>query len=100
MLSRDVLFQHVFSRLFVYNILWEDAEVDETYLDLDEDSTVLGISAAGARLLVRPVEEGCIVERHDMSDHFRFLTEESAIATTLDRSRQYRRVAFYQVADA
>lgn len=44
---RDRLYQKVFSSLFVYNILWEDSEVDERFLGLQEDSTVLGISAAG-----------------------------------------------------
>ena len=44
---RDWTFQKTFSRLFVYNILFEDAEVDGRFLELDEDSTVLSISAAG-----------------------------------------------------
>jgi S-adenosylmethionine-diacylglycerol 3-amino-3-carboxypropyl transferase len=44
---RDKAFQAAFRKMFVYNILFEDAEVDERYLDLDEDSTVLSISAAG-----------------------------------------------------
>ncbi|PCC72062.1 S-adenosylmethionine-diacylglycerol 3-amino-3-carboxypropyl transferase [Nannocystis exedens] len=47
---RDLAFQHIFSRLFVYNILWEDSEVDEQFLELDETSTVLGISGAGCRI--------------------------------------------------
>lgn len=47
MYARDVLFQHAFARTFVYNILWEDAEVDERYLQVREDSSVLGISGAG-----------------------------------------------------
>lgn len=44
---RDWTFQKTFSRLFVYNILFEDAEIDGRFLELDEDSTVLSISAAG-----------------------------------------------------
>ena len=44
---RDRAFQRVFSRTFVYNILFEDSEVDERYLGLDEDSTVLSITGAG-----------------------------------------------------
>lgn len=47
---RDLAFQQIFSRLFVYNILWEDSEVDERFLELDDDSTVLGISGAGCRI--------------------------------------------------
>jgi S-adenosylmethionine-diacylglycerol 3-amino-3-carboxypropyl transferase len=44
---RDRAFQRAFSRLFVYNILFEDAEVDERFLEVGEDSSVLGISGAG-----------------------------------------------------
>jgi len=47
MALRDKLFQSTFSKLFVYNILWEDAEVDERYLNVGEDSAILCISAAG-----------------------------------------------------
>ena len=35
---RDYAFQSVFRRMFVYNILFEDSEVDEQYLELDADS--------------------------------------------------------------
>ena len=44
---RDRAFQATFSRMFVYNILFEDAEVDERFLGVNEDSTVLGITGAG-----------------------------------------------------
>ncbi len=44
---KDRAFQRAFSRLFVYNILWEDAEVDERFLGIEEDSSILGISGAG-----------------------------------------------------
>lgn len=44
---RDRAFQKVFASTFVYNILFEDAEVDEQFLGLDDDSTVLGITGAG-----------------------------------------------------
>ena len=44
---RDQIFQTAFSKLFVYNILFEDAEVDEIALDLDEGSTVLSVTGAG-----------------------------------------------------
>lgn len=43
-------FENAFSRLFVYNILFEDSEVDGRYLNLNENSRVLGISAAGCGL--------------------------------------------------
>ncbi len=44
---RDKAFQRAFSRLFVYNILWEDAEVDERFLGVGEDSSILAITGAG-----------------------------------------------------
>lgn len=44
---RDRVFQSTFSRMFVYNILFEDSEVDERYLGVGEDSTVLSITGAG-----------------------------------------------------
>lgn len=44
---RNRTFQEAFSRLPVYDILWEDADVDAEHLGLDTRSTVLAISAAG-----------------------------------------------------
>ena len=44
---RDRAFQKVFAKTFVYNILFEDSEVDERWLGIDEDATVLSISGAG-----------------------------------------------------
>lgn len=46
----DAAFQRVFSHLFVYNILFEDSEVDERFLGIDTSSRVLGISGAGCRI--------------------------------------------------
>lgn len=46
----DRIFQRMFSRTFVYNILYEDSEVDERFLGIDEASSVLGISGAGCRI--------------------------------------------------
>jgi S-adenosylmethionine-diacylglycerol 3-amino-3-carboxypropyl transferase len=46
----------VFSRLFVFTILFEDTEVEERFFGVDERSRVLGVSAAGcgmAGLLAR-----------------------------------------------
>jgi S-adenosylmethionine-diacylglycerol 3-amino-3-carboxypropyl transferase len=47
---RDLTFQAAFRRLFVYNILFEDSEVDGKYFGLNGESRVLGISAAGCGL--------------------------------------------------
>lgn len=40
-------FQYVFSKSFVYNILFEDTELDEQFLEVDETSSVLSITGAG-----------------------------------------------------
>lgn len=47
---RDFTFEAAFRRLFIYNILFEDAEVDGKYFGVGQDSRVLGISAAGCGL--------------------------------------------------
>lgn len=44
---RNLAFQNAFSKLFVYNILFEDSESDERYLDINEDSSILSITGAG-----------------------------------------------------
>ena len=44
---RDTVFQNVFQNLFVYNILFEDTEVDEKYLGVDDTSSVFSITGAG-----------------------------------------------------
>ncbi len=44
---KDRAFQHTFAHVFVYNMLWEDAELDERHMGLDTESSVLAISAAG-----------------------------------------------------
>jgi S-adenosylmethionine-diacylglycerol 3-amino-3-carboxypropyl transferase len=43
----DRAYQRLFSKLFVYNILYEDSEVDEAFLGVDGASRVLGIAGAG-----------------------------------------------------
>src|SRR5271166_1764786 len=43
----DTAFQHLFKHLFVYNMLFEDTEVDERFLGVGPESRVLGISGAG-----------------------------------------------------
>ncbi len=55
-------------------------------------------SADGAVVLHRSVEEGSLPERHGLERHFQPMVEATALATQLDRTRQFRRVAFYRVA--
>lgn len=44
---RNFAFQRAFSKMFVYNILFEDSESDERYLGVDESSSILSITGAG-----------------------------------------------------
>lgn len=44
---RNLAFQRAFSKMFVYNILFEDSESDERYLGVNEHSSVLSITGAG-----------------------------------------------------
>ncbi|MGD0677442.1 MAG: DUF3419 family protein [Polyangiaceae bacterium] len=43
----DRAFQQLFRHLFVYNMLFEDTEVDERFLGVGPESRILGISGAG-----------------------------------------------------
>ncbi|HXN31618.1 MAG TPA: DUF3419 family protein [Polyangiaceae bacterium] len=58
---------------------------------------ILRTSADGAVILHRSVDEGLLPERHGLARHFRPMTEATEVATQMDRTRQYRRVAFHQV---
>jgi hypothetical protein len=51
----------------------------------------------GAIVLVRSVDADDIPAKHDLAHVFRRMDAASDQATTDDRSRQYRRVDFYQV---
>jgi S-adenosylmethionine-diacylglycerol 3-amino-3-carboxypropyl transferase len=55
-------------------------------------------SADGAVVLHRSVDEGLLPERYGLERHFHLMSEATGAATQMDRTRQYRRVAFYQVA--
>lgn len=47
---KNVVFWEVFSRLPVFTILFEDTDVDDAYFEVDEDSRILAVSAAGCGL--------------------------------------------------
>lgn len=90
---RDLAFQHVFSRLFVYNILWEDSEVDERFLELDEDSTLLGISGAGCRIAGHLSQHPRRIDAVDINPHHLALTALKTAAA--QRLRSYE--TFYDL---
>jgi S-adenosylmethionine-diacylglycerol 3-amino-3-carboxypropyl transferase len=70
----DLAFQQVFKHLLVYNILFEDSEVDEQFLGIDERSTVLGISGAGCRIAGHLSQHPRRLDAVDMNRHHLALT--------------------------
>ena len=82
---RDRLYVQVFTRLFVYNILFEDSEVDETILDVKEEW--------GVTILMVEHDMGLIM---DISDHVTVLNFGEVIAAGLPAEVQ----ADPQVAEA
>jgi len=77
---RDRTFQRVFSHLFVYNILFEDSEVDERFLGVDESSTVLAISGAGCRVAGHASEGARSVDAVDINRAHLALTALKVVA--------------------
>jgi S-adenosylmethionine-diacylglycerol 3-amino-3-carboxypropyl transferase len=74
MTIRDAAFQYAFSRFFIYNILWEDTEVDEKFLGIDETSSVLGISGAGCGLAAMLAKNPRSIDAVDINAHHLALT--------------------------
>ncbi len=70
----DAAFMGVFKHLFIYNILFEDSEVDERFLGIDSTSTVLGISGAGCRIAGHMSQNPKHVDAVDINRHHLALT--------------------------
>jgi S-adenosylmethionine-diacylglycerol 3-amino-3-carboxypropyl transferase len=70
----DAAFMSVFKHLFIYNMLFEDSEVDERLLGIDETSTVLGISGAGCRIAGHLSQHPRHVDAVDVNRHHLSLT--------------------------
>jgi S-adenosylmethionine:diacylglycerol 3-amino-3-carboxypropyl transferase len=71
---------------------WLDVAAQERLL-----SEIRRTGRDGAIVLHRSVESESIFDRCESGRHFEELTHESALATALDRTRQYRRVAFHRL---
>ncbi|MGF1468512.1 MAG: DUF3419 family protein [Sandaracinaceae bacterium] len=71
---RDRAFQRAFSRMFVYNILWEDSEVDERFLGIEEESSVLAITGAGCGIAGLLAGRPRRVDAVDINKHHLALT--------------------------
>ncbi|EDM77846.1 hypothetical protein PPSIR1_01427 [Plesiocystis pacifica SIR-1] len=82
---RDWTFEKFFRSAYVYNILFEDTEVDETILGVDEDSSVLAISGAGCGVANHISRHATRVDAVDINPHHLALTAlKSAGAQHLD----------------
>ncbi|MBX7195410.1 MAG: BtaA family protein [Sandaracinaceae bacterium] len=67
--TQDLVFRHTFQELFVYNILFEDSEVDEQVLALDEQSDVLAISGAGCGVAAMISRAPRSIDAIDLNGH-------------------------------
>lgn len=90
---RDRAFQATFSRMFVYNVLFEDAEVDERFLGMGEDSRVLSITGAGCGVAGFVSRRPQSVDAVDINPHHLALT---ALKTTAAQ-RLYPYSSFYDL---
>lgn len=68
------MFQSTFSRMFVYNILFEDAEIDEKFLGMNEESTVLSITGAGCGVAGMVSRHPRQIDAVDINKHHLALT--------------------------
>jgi len=59
----------VFRRLFVYNIVFEDSEVDQNILGLDENSEVLSITGAGCGVAAMAAKRPRRIDAVDINHH-------------------------------
>ncbi|MEM6927561.1 MAG: DUF3419 family protein [Myxococcota bacterium] len=71
---RDDTFQRVFARTYAYNILFEDAEVDEQHLGLNHDSRVLSITGAGCGVAGMISAQPHSVDAVDINKHHLAIT--------------------------
>lgn len=67
-------FQWLFSKLFVYNILWEDSEVDEKYFMIDDSSSVISVSGAGCGIAGMISKHPASIDTIDTNHHHLALT--------------------------
>lgn len=74
MALRNWGFEKLFSKAFVYNILWEDTEVDEEFLGVNEQSRVLSISGAGCGVANQLSSRPQRVDAVDINPHHLALT--------------------------
>jgi S-adenosylmethionine-diacylglycerol 3-amino-3-carboxypropyl transferase len=71
---RDRTFAHIFKNLSVYSILYEDSEVDERFLEIGPDSTILEITGAGCRTAGHVSQHPRSIDAVDINGHHLALT--------------------------
>lgn len=88
---RDVAFQRTFSKMFVYNVLYEDSEQDDRFLQLKNDSTVLSISGAGCGIAGMMAHHPRTVDAVDVNKHHLAITglKVAASQNTRDHEELY-----------
>jgi len=70
----EAIYQRVFSRLLVFTILLEDAEVDSRFLGVEESSSVLGITGAGCGIAGLVAQRPRRIDAVDQNHHHLALT--------------------------
>ncbi|MFV8755477.1 DUF3419 family protein [Nannocystaceae bacterium ST9] len=71
---RDWTFERLFRSAFVYNILFEDTEVDEAILEVGPGASVLAISGAGCGVANQVSRHATRVDAVDINPHHLALT--------------------------
>ncbi|MEO1483328.1 MAG: DUF3419 family protein [Myxococcota bacterium] len=74
MAFRDLAFQRTFSKMFVYNVLYEDSEQDDRFLQLNQDSSVLSISGAGCGIAGMLAHHPRTIDAVDVNKHHLAIT--------------------------
>ncbi|NVB40352.1 DUF3419 family protein [Pseudenhygromyxa sp. WMMC2535] len=77
---RDWTFEKLFRSTYVYNILWEDTEVDEALLEVGPGASLLGISGAGCGIANHLSRHAARVDAVDINPHHLALTGLKAAA--------------------
>ena len=90
---RDIAFQRIFTSLFVYNILFEDSELDDRFLEIDENSDVLSITGAGCGVATMVSKRPRRMDAVDINKHHLALS--ALKITAAQRLRDYE--TFYSL---
>ncbi len=89
----DQAFQHVFKHLFVYNMLFEDTEVDERFLGVGPQSRILGISGAGCGIANQLSRHPQSIDAVDINaSHLALTALKTSAARRLDSYEEFYRL--------